>query len=186
MIPGNKDPNRYKGRRTLSAAVLALIAVGATAPTIYQQFLEEKEGTRLVAYQDGKRIWTICQGLTRIYGRPVVQSDRLSAAECARLDADEQARGLAQMQRMTRPEVWASLSPAARAGIASFCVHNIGPAKCEQSTFLRELNAGRRNSACGEITRWIMDNGDCRIRSNGCAGQPVRRVQEDELCLEGS
>ena len=87
---------------------------------------------------------------------------------------------------MVRPEVWASMSPAARAGWASFCVHNLGAAKCGASTALRLLNAGDRNGACGEITRWIKDGGrDCRERANGCYGQVDRRQQEDELCLEG-
>lgn len=184
MIPGDKTPGRYSLKSRLSAAVLALIAAGASAPVIYEQFLHEKEGSRTSAYLDSAGIWTICRGLTRIYDRPVVKGDRLTPAECDRLDAEEQARGLAEMQSMVRPDIWAGLSPAARAGIASFCVHNIGAAKCGASTFLRLLNEGRRNEACGEITRWIRDGGkDCRIRSNGCFGQVDRRMQEDELCL---
>lgn len=187
MIPGDKTPGRYSHRSKLSAAVLALIVAGAGAPAIYKQFLDEREGSRQVAYLDNAGIWTICAGLTRIHGRPVVQGDRLSVAECDRLDAEEQARGLAEMERLVKPEVWASMSPAARAGTASFCVHNIGAAKCSQSTFLRLLNAGDRNGACGEITRWIKDGGrDCRVRANGCFGQVDRRQMEDELCLEGS
>jgi len=167
--------------------VLALVAAGASAPVIYQQFLDEKEGSRTVAYLDSASIWTICRGLTRIYGRPVAKDDRLTQAECDRLDAEEQAKGLAEMQTLVRPEVWAGLSPAARAGIASFCVHNIGATKCKSSTFLRLLNEGKRNEACGEITRWIRDGGrDCRIRANGCFGQVDRRMQEDELCLVGA
>ena len=184
MKPGDANPRRYAGRTTLSVAMAALIAVGASAPVIYKQFLEEREGVRLVAYQDGVGIWTICGGLTRIYGRPVTPRDRLPAAECERLDAEEQARGLATMERLVRPDVWRTLSPAARAGIASFCVHNIGAARCADSTFLRLLNDGRRNEACAQITRWIFDGGkDCRIPRNNCGGQVTRRPQEDELCL---
>lgn len=187
MTPGDKTPGRYSTKSKLSAAVLALIVAGASAPVIYQQFLDEREGSRQVAYLDSAGIWTICAGLTRIYGRPVVPSDRLSVEECKRLDAAEQARGLDEMERLVRPEIWASMSPAARAGTASFCVHNIGASKCSQSTFLRLLNEGRRNEACGEITRWIKDGGrDCRVRGNGCFGQVDRRQMEDELCLEGS
>lgn len=183
MTPGNKAPGRYS-KSTLTAAVAALIAAGASAPAIYQQFLHEREGSRTRAYLDGAGIWTICRGLTRIYGRPVVQGDRLSQAECDRLDADEQARGLVEMQRLVRPDVWASLSPAARAGVASFCVHNIGATKCQASTFLRLLNEGRRNEACAQITLWIRDGGrDCRDPAAGCRGQVDRRQQEDELCL---
>ncbi len=186
MTPGDKTPGRYRMKSRLSAAVLALVAAGASAPLIYDQFLTEKEGSRLVAYLDGAGIWTICKGLTRIDGKPVVQGQRLTRAECDRHDLAEQERGLAEMQALVRPEVWQTMPPAARAGVASFCVHNIGAGKCKTSTFLRLLNEGRRNEACGEITRWIRDGGkDCRVRANGCLGQVERRMQEDELCLLG-
>lgn len=181
MTPGNKAPGRYS-KSTLTAAVAALIAAGASAPAIYQQFLHEREGSRTRAYLDGAGIWTICRGLTRIYGRPVVQGDRLSQAECDRLDADEQARGLVETQKLLAYKV----SAPALAGIASFCWHNIGPTKCKNSTFLRLFNQGPnyRNEACAQITLWIRDAGrDCRVRPNGCFGQVDRRQQEDELCL---
>ncbi len=40
----------------LSAAVLALIAAGASAPEILDQFLDEKEGNHTTAYRDGAGI----------------------------------------------------------------------------------------------------------------------------------
>ncbi len=185
VVPGDKRPGRYRNKTTLSVAVAALIAAGASAPIIYDQFLTEKEGVRLTAYQDGKGIWTICKGLTRIYDRPVVKADKLSAEECRTLDRAVQEEGLEEMAKLVEPAIWQSMSPAAQAGVASFCWHNIGPGKCKPSTFLLLLNAGDRNGACGEITRWIRDNNkDCRIQSNNCAGQVIRRMQEDELCLQ--
>ena len=51
-----------KIRYGLSAAVLALIAAGAPAPDILDQFLDEKEGNHTTAYRDGAGIWTICPG----------------------------------------------------------------------------------------------------------------------------
>ena len=45
-----------KIRYGLSAAVLALIAVGAPAPDILDQFLDEKEGNHTTAYRDGAGI----------------------------------------------------------------------------------------------------------------------------------
>ncbi|EKG6819526.1 lysozyme, partial [Escherichia coli] len=42
-----------KLRYGLSAAVLALIAAGAPAPDILDQFLDEKEGNHTTAYRDG-------------------------------------------------------------------------------------------------------------------------------------
>lgn len=186
MTPGDKNPNRYRKVSTLSAAMLMLIAAGASAPTLYHQFLDEREGSSLAAYQDGKGIWTICRGLTRIYGRAVQPEDRLPKETCEQFDAEEQARGLAEMATLVKPEIWNAMSPAAQAGTASFCIHNLGAGKCRGSTFLRLLNEGKRNEACAQITRWIFDNGrDCRIRSNNCYGQTERRPQEDELCLAG-
>ncbi len=163
----------------LSAAVLALVLGGATADKILDQFLDEKEGVRTIAYQDGgQRIWTICRGLTRIEGKPVTRGMKHSYSECKRYDAIERDKAIAWVkQNVTVP-----LSEPAIAGIASFCPYNIGPAKCFPSTFYKKLNAGDRTGACAEIKRWIFDGGkDCRVKANNCAGQPVRRGQESEL-----
>lgn len=162
----------------LSAAVLALVLGGATADKILDQFLDEKEGVRTIAYQDGRGIWTICRGLTRIEGKPVTRGMKLSYDECKRYDAVERDKAIAWVKR----NVTVPLSEPAIAGIASFCPYNIGPAKCFPSTFYKKLNAGDRIGACAEIRRWIFDGGrDCRIKANNCAGQPVRRGQESEL-----
>lgn len=162
----------------LSAAVLALILGGATADKILDQFLDEKEGVRTIAYQDGRGIWSICRGLTRIEGKPVTRGLKLSYSQCKRYDAVERDKAIAWVRR----NVTVPLSEPAVAGIASFCPYNIGPAKCFPSTFYKKLNAGDRIGACAEIRRWIFDGGrDCRIKENNCAGQPVRRGQESEL-----
>lgn len=162
----------------LSAAVLALILGGATADKILDQFLDEKEGVRTIAYQDGRGIWSICRGLTRIEGKPVTRGLKLSYSQCKRYDAVERDKAIAWVRR----NVTVPLSEPAIAGIASFCPYNIGPAKCFPSTFYKKLNAGDRIGACAEIRRWIFDGGrDCRIKENNCAGQPVRRGQESEL-----
>lgn len=162
----------------LSAAVLALVLGGATADKILDQFLDEKEGVRTIAYQDGRDIWTICRGLTRIEGKPVTRGMKLSYSECKRYDAIERDKAIAWVKR----NVTVPLSEPAIAGIASFCPYNIGPSKCFPSTFYKRLNAGDRKGACAEIKRWIFDGGkDCRVKANNCAGQPVRRDQESEL-----
>lgn len=162
----------------LSATVLALIIGGATADKILDQFLDEKEGVRTIAYQDGRGIWSICRGLTRIEGKPVTRGLKLSYSQCKRYDAVERDKAIAWVKR----NVTVPLSEPAIAGIASFCPYNIGPAKCFPSTFYKKLNAGDRIGACAEIKRWIFDGGrDCRIKANNCAGQPVRRDQESEL-----
>lgn len=184
MTPGDRAPGRYR-KTTLSVAITAMILAGASARDLYSQFLDEKEGNRLNSYQDGVGIWTICRGLTRIDGHKVTANMTLTPAQCDFYNAEHLDVALGQMQKLVRPEVWATLSEPAKAGMSSFCVTNIGPAKCKASTFMSLLNSGAsRNGYCAQITNWIRDSGkDCRVTGSNCQGQPIRRMQEDELCL---
>lgn len=183
MTPGNRDPSRY-AKPILSAAVLALVVGGASAPQILQQFTGEKEGVRrLHAYWDGSHIATICTGLTKYRGKPVTIDMTLTEQECKEADAEFFARDLAEAQSIIRPEVWATLSEAAKASLADF-IHNVGKAKARDSSAVRLLNEGKRNEGCAALTLWIRDRGrDCRKAGSNCQGQPIRRMQEDELCL---
>ncbi|WP_270597899.1 lysozyme [Escherichia coli] len=149
----------------LSAVVLALIAAGASAPEILDQFLDEKEGNHTTAYRDGAGIWTICRGATRVDGKPVIPGMKLSKEKCDRVNAIERDKALAWVAKNIR----VPLTEPQKAGIASFCPYNIGPGKCFPSTFY-----------------WIKDGGrDCRIRSNNCYGQVSRRDQESALACWG-
>lgn len=184
MTPGNRDPWRYR-KTTLSVAMVALIAAGAPAYQLFDQFSYEKEGSRTTAYLDGASIWTICKGLTRYKDEPVRQGLSLSAAECREADAQAAKRALAEAQDIIKPEVWATLSEPAKAAIADM-IHNLGKGKAAASSAVRLLNAGKRNEGCAAITLWIFDAGrDCRKAGSNCQGQPTRRMQEDELCLTG-
>lgn len=161
---------------TLSRKVLALVAAGASAITIAGQFLHEKEGDSLTAYRDGGGIYTACMGVTA----GVKAGDRFTPEQCAEMDAKAVKEAADEVQRMVK----VPMSEPERAAVISFCAYNIGPGKCSTSTFLRKLNAGDRAGACNEIERWIRDGGkDCRIRSNNCYGQVIRREQEKALCL---
>ena len=183
MQPGDKNPRRYATKSALSASVLALVVMGAAAPTIFDQFLAEKEGDRLTSYPDGVGIWTICRGLTRIDGFKVVPNMTLTKAQCAHYNAEHSSEAMTEMAK--RVKRWPELSEPAKAGIASFCWTNIGWGKCKESTFMRLLeNGAPPNEYCAEITKWIRDAGrDCRVATSNCQGQPIRRMQEDELCL---
>jgi FlaA1/EpsC-like NDP-sugar epimerase len=57
----------------LSAAMLALIAAGASAPVLFDQFISEKEGNALVAVVDPGGVWSLCHGVTVINGKPVIR-----------------------------------------------------------------------------------------------------------------
>jgi len=166
----------------LSKAVIALIISGAGASAILGQFLDEKEGNSLTAYQDGVGIWTICRGVTRIDGRPVYKGMTLTAAKCADVNKLESNKAI----EWVKTNVTVTLTQPQIAGIASFCPYNIGPAKCFTSTFYKKLNAGDKRGACAEIKRWVRDDGkDCNARENNCFGQVIRRDQESELTCWG-
>lgn len=166
----------------LSAAMLALIAAGASAPVLMDQFLNEKEGNSLTSYRDGSGVWTICQGATRVDGKPVTQGMKLTQAKCYQVNAIERDKALVWVDK----NVHVTLTPPQKVGIASFCPYNIGPGKCLPSGFFRKLNAGDRKGACAEVRRWIFDGGkDCRVRSNNCYGQVSRRDQESALACWG-
>ncbi|HFD2992506.1 lysozyme [Klebsiella pneumoniae] len=169
----------------LSAAMLALIAAGASAPVLMDQFLNEKEGNSLTSYRDGAGIWTICRGATRVDGRPVRQGMKLPQAKCDQINAVERNKALAWVDQ----NIKVPLTPPQKVGIASFCPYNIGPGKCFPSTFYKRINAGDRKGACEAIRWWIKDGGrDCRLtkgKKSGCYGQVERRDQESALACWG-
>ena len=172
-------------RAKLSAAMLSLIAAGASAPVLFDQFISEKEGNALVAVVDPGGVWSLCHGVTVIDGKPVVKGQRTTEAQCKKVNAIERDKALAWVDR----NIKAPLTEPQKVGIASFCPYNIGPSKCFPSTFYQRINAGDRKGACEAIRWWIKDGGrDCRLtkgQANGCYGQVERRDQESALtCWE--
>lgn len=173
----------------LSKAVIALVIAGSGTFSITYQFLLEKEGFRLNAYQDGRGIWTICLGHTA----GVKKGDVATVEQCLKYAEEDIGPAIQRVNELTP----VPLSPAATAGIASFCFYNLGESKCHwtydskthqrrPTRFWSAWMAGDMPAACDRITDWIYDGGrDCRIRSNNCYGQVERRAQERELCLIG-
>ena len=165
----------------LSAAVLALVAAGASQTKILDQFIREKEsGDRyeLKAYQDGARVWTICDGKTA----GVNKGDTMTKAQCDEWRKSEIGRRLAFAHRVIKVK----MSEAAWAGFGSFC-WNIGDAGCERSTSAKLINAGRQVDGCKSMLNWryITRDGlkvDCSQPNPYCAGLWDRRNAEAELC----
>ncbi|EFD1501284.1 glycoside hydrolase family protein [Escherichia coli] len=114
----------------LSAAVLALIGAGASAPEILDQFLDEKEGNHTTAYRDGAGIWTICRGAILVDGKPVIPGMKLSKEKCDRVNAIERDKALAWVEK----NIKVPLTEPQKAGIASFCPYNIGPGTVREAT----------------------------------------------------
>ncbi|STJ14617.1 membrane-associated lysozyme; Qin prophage [Escherichia coli] len=119
----------------LSAAVLALIAAGASAPQILDQFLDEKEGNHTTAYRDGGRYLDHLPWCHHGDGKPVVPGMKLSKEKCDQVNAIERDKALAWVEKNIR----VPLTEPQKAGIASFCPYNIGPGKCSRRRFTDEL-----------------------------------------------
>jgi GH24 family phage-related lysozyme (muramidase) len=82
-----------------SAAMLALLAAGASAPVLFDQFISEKEGNALVAVVD-PGVWSLCHGVTVIDGKRVIQGKeqlRNSAGRLTPSSAIRRWRGLKRM-----------------------------------------------------------------------------------------
>ena len=172
-------------RAKLSAAMLSLIAAGASAPVLFDQFISEKEGNVLVAVMDSGGVWSLCHGVTVIDGKRVVKGMTATEAQCKKVNAIERDKALAWVDR----NIKVPLTAPQKVGIASFCPYNIGPGKCFPSAFYKRINAGDRKGACEAIRWWIKDGGrDCRLtkgQKNGCYGQVERRDQESALACWG-
>ena len=161
----------------LSKRVLALVAGGSSALVIANQFLNEREGNKLIAYRDAGGVVTVCRGVV-LPGLRVGQ--RFTEEQCNVMNDAALREKDVELDKL----VHVPMSAPQRAAFISFCTYNIGAGKCARSTALRELNAGNRNAACAAIRQWIRDGGkDCRVRSNNCYGQVDRRDMEYQLCL---
>ncbi|EBP8056219.1 lysozyme, partial [Salmonella enterica] len=90
---------RTKVKYGLSAAMLALIAAGASAPQLLDQFLQEREGNTLVSVRDNGGVWSVCRGVTRIDGKPVVKGQRLTQSQCDHYNAIERDKALAWVNK---------------------------------------------------------------------------------------
>lgn len=165
----------------LSAAVLALIAAGASQSQILDQFIREKEsGDRyeLKAYQDGARVWTICDGRTQ----GVTPGMTMTKAQCDAWRKTEIGQRLEFAHRIIK----VSMSEAAWAGVGSFCF-NKGNTACAASTAVKLINQGKQAEGCRAMLRfkYITRDGkkiDCSQPQPYCSGYWIRTNGEAELC----
>lgn len=183
MTPGNKDPNRYKKVTYLSAAMAALLAIGASNADLLHQFLKEKEAIKYTSYPDSNGLWTICEGLTVYNNKLVKPGMHLTKEECDAADRAIEAKDLKEAEEIIGADKWNKLQPRTQAALGSL-VHNFGKSRASTMTAFKEIKAGHLNEGCAAITLWIRDQGkDCRKADSNCQGQPIRRMGEDELCL---
>ena len=105
------------GNSRLSKAVLALALSGVGAGAIASQFIVEKEGLALTAYQDGASVWTICRGHTAGV-RPGMTA---SKQQCDAMTASDLGQAFAEIDRLVK----VPMSDTQRAAVVSFCAYNL-------------------------------------------------------------
>lgn len=160
-----------KGKKiALGSAPIALIAAIVAGLNLHEG------GRRYVPYWDalGQR-WTVCNGIT---GPDVYPGRHYTDAECNALESRFVQKMLVQMGHcVTVPlefrEIKAYGDLAYNIGTTNFC----------GSTITKQLNAGENAKACAQIPRWHwIGTKDCTIAANKCAGIPIRREWERQVC----
>lgn len=134
-----------------------------------RQFLEQHEGLRLTAYQDGGGIWTIGYGHTNgVY----------PGMTCSQEQADAWlAEDLQSVQGTIAETVKVPLTQSQYDALASF-IYNIGGGAFASSTLLRLLNESEYSAAADQFPRWVHD-----AAGNVEPGLVTRRNDERALFL---
>lgn len=157
----------------LKANLLRLIAAGASATVLAGALIKWHEGIRYVPYRDpGNGTLTVCRGHT---GPDIIPGKRYTDAECDALQASDQAKAEAAVDRLVRVPI----DKYQRAALIDFA-YNVGAGRLATSTLLRKLNAGDYAGACAEYRRWSMAGGKV------LRGLQNRREAETWVCQEGS
>lgn len=154
---------------TLRNKIIA--ASGAGALAIASVLIPDLEGVRYKPYYDVAGVLTVCYGHT---GKDIVLGRKYTAAECkAMLDKD-----LQPFARSVERSVKVPTNEYQKAALISFS-YNVGVRAFENSTLLRDLNAGRYQHACDGLKAWVYAGG------RKWKGLINRREVEHEVCTWG-
>lgn len=130
--------------------------------------IEQFEGLRMHAYQDGAGIWTIGYGHTS----GVKPGDVCTSAQADEwLDSD-----IAQAERAVNTMARVPMTQGQFDALVSF-TYNLGGNALQGSTLLRLLNAGATQIAASEFPKWD------HVAGAVSAGLLKRRVAEQALFL---
>lgn len=146
-------------------------------------FIEGCEGCSLKAYLDSRKIWTIGVGMTRLNGRPVVSTDRITQKQADQLFGATAQYFQNHTLAMIVPEVRVRLTPNQVTALVSLA-YNIGLDENHDgiaqgfgdSHLLRLLNAGDIQGCAREFPKWKRAGGDASILLS-------RRIKEQKLFL---
>lgn len=149
-----------------------LIALsGASALTIAGVMIPDLEGVRYEPYYDVAGVLTVCYGHT---GNDIIKGKRYTEKECrAMLDKD-----LQPFAKSVERSVKVPASEYQKAALISFS-YNVGAHAFEQSSLLRNLNAGNYQVACDGLKVWIYAG------KKKWQGLINRREVEREVCEWG-
>jgi lysozyme len=110
------------------------------------QFIEDREGVRLVAYQDVKGIWTIGVGHT---GPEVKKGLIWTTEQVSQALQDD----LKEVQECIYKNIKYPISQNQYDALCSF-IFNVGIDAFAKSTILKKINAGDLAGAGNEFDRW--------------------------------
>jgi len=133
--------------------------------------IEQFEGLRLTAYQDGAGVWTIGYGHTQ----GLKEGDTCTQEQAAAWLASDVAEAEAEVNGLVKVPLNQNQFDA----LVSFAF-NLGGQALESSTLLRELNAGSYALAAAQFPRWDM------VAGQPSAGLQGRRAAEQELFLQAA
>ena len=164
--PQITEPPKPSGARKAIGGVAGAAVIAAATVLIAQW-----EGLRLVAYDDGGGVWTICYGHTK----GVKQGDVATKQQCLdwlQEDIAEHSAGMRQCATVPykENEEIAHLSLTFNIGVAAYC----------NSSALRKHNAGDPDAGCELMKLWNKDNGKT------IPGLVNRRAAESALCKEST
>jgi lysozyme len=150
---------------------LSLVATLALSLGGYA-LIEKQEGVRYKPYLDSAGIPTVCVGSTKA----VVMGKAVTKDECVRRFKEDSALA----EKYVKQGVHREITQLQYDVLVSF-VFNVGGPAFSKSTLLRELNAGRCESAAAQFNRWVnVTKGGKLVRVQGLVN---RRAEESALFL---
>jgi lysozyme len=157
----------------LRKALLGMTGAGAVA--IAGTMLTDLEGVRYTPYYDVAGVLTVCYGHT---GADIIKNKTYTHAECkAILDKD-----LQPFARSVELSVKVPANEYQKAALISFS-YNVGVNAFQNSSLLRNLNAGNYALACDGLKAWVYAGKGKDKKA--WPGLMNRREVEREVCMWG-
>lgn len=114
------------------------------------QFIKDREGLRLKAYDDGGGVWTIGYG----HAKGVKKGQVINTATAEKLLKSDLAESEGAVDALVNVELTQNQFNA----LVSFAF-NVGVGAFRKSTLLKVLNKGEYGKVPNELSKWVKDNG---------------------------